>query len=41
MDWNLQKHSVDRRKFSSIQDFVRELIRRDIEAYDKEQKESK
>lgn len=35
-EWKLEKHAVDKRKFSSVQDFIRELIRRDIEAYDKE-----
>ncbi len=36
-EWTLERHCVDKRKFSSVQDFIRELIRRDIENYDKEQ----
>ena len=40
-DWDLTKYTTGVKKFSSVQDFIRELIRRDIEAYEKEQKESK
>lgn len=36
MVWSLQKHAIDNRKYPSIQDFVRELIRRDIEGWDKQ-----
>ncbi|MDP3742630.1 MAG: hypothetical protein Q8R15_04920 [Candidatus Micrarchaeota archaeon] len=35
-DWNLNDYSTSKRKFPSMQDYVRELIRRDIEAYEKE-----
>lgn len=40
LDWNLKDHAEGKRKFPSVQDFIRELIRRDIEAYDKEIRES-
>jgi len=33
--WKLEKHATNR-KFASIQDLIRELVRRDIEAFDKE-----
>jgi hypothetical protein len=36
-DWNLQSYATEKRKFGSIQDYVRELIRRDIEAFEREQ----
>ncbi|MEK6923868.1 MAG: hypothetical protein AABW54_01350 [Candidatus Micrarchaeota archaeon] len=32
-DWNLEEYSKEKRKFSSVQDYIRELVRRDIEAY--------
>ncbi len=35
-DWALGDYATSKRKFPSIQDYVRELIRRDIEAYEKE-----
>ncbi len=41
IDWELEKYAVEKRKFSGVQDYVREIIRRDIEIYDKEQKEQK
>ncbi len=37
-DWKLEAHSTKKRKFSSVQDFIRELIRRDIETLEKEEK---
>lgn len=40
LDWDLKEHAESNRKFPSVQDFIRELIRRDIEAYSKEQRES-
>lgn len=40
-DWDLEKHAVDKRKFPSVQDLIRELIRRDIEAWEKEESERK
>ncbi|MBI5228673.1 hypothetical protein HY991_01075 [Candidatus Micrarchaeota archaeon] len=39
IDWKLEKHATEKRKFSSVQDFIRELIRRDIEALAKEQQQ--
>ncbi|MFH0713224.1 MAG: hypothetical protein V1722_01635 [Candidatus Micrarchaeota archaeon] len=35
-EWKLEEYATTTRKFPSIQDYVRELIRRDIEAYEKE-----
>ncbi len=35
-EWKLEDYATTKRKFPSIQDYVRELIRRDIEAYEKE-----
>ncbi len=35
-DWKLGDYTSTRRKFPSVQDYVRELVRRDIEAYEKE-----
>ena len=35
--WDLQPHSMRNRKFPNVQDFIRELIRRDIEDWDKQQ----
>ncbi|HIH20377.1 TPA: hypothetical protein HA244_03860 [Candidatus Micrarchaeota archaeon] len=40
LDWELKEHAEGKRNFPSVQDLIRELIRRDIEAYDKEQRES-
>ncbi len=40
LDWNLKEHAEEKRKFPSVQDLIRELIRRDIEIWDKDQKES-
>ena len=39
IDWKLEKHATDKRKHPSVQDFIRELIRRDIETLDKEQQQ--
>ncbi len=36
LDWDLKEHAESNRKFPSVQDFIRELIRRDIESYDKD-----
>ena len=36
LDWDLREHAEGKRKFPSVQDFIRELIRRDIEALDKD-----
>ncbi len=36
VDWNIQDHAVNKRKFPSVQDFIRELVRRDIESFEKE-----
>ncbi len=41
VDWNLNIYATDKRKFGSIQDYVRELIRRDIEAFEKEENNNK
>lgn len=35
-EWNLESYSIDKRKFPSVQDYIRELVRRDIEQYEKE-----
>ncbi len=35
-EWSLEEYSKETRKFSSVQDYIRELVRRDIEAYEKE-----
>ncbi len=35
-EWKLEDYATIKRKFPSIQDYIRELIRRDIEAYEKE-----
>ncbi len=40
-DWKVEDHAVKNRKFPSVQDFIRELIRRDMEAWDKEELERK
>lgn len=40
-DWELEEYAKDKRKFPSVQDYIRELVRRDIEQYEKEAKESK
>ena len=37
-EWNTEEYAIKTRKFTSVQDFVRELIRRDIENYEKENK---
>ena len=37
-EWNVDDYATKTRKFTSVQDFVRELIRRDIEQYEKENK---
>ena len=37
-EWNVEDYATKTRKFTSVQDFVRELIRRDIENYEKENK---
>ena len=41
VDWNLNSYATEKRKFGSIQDYVRELIRRDIEAFEKEEANNK
>ncbi|MEW5955999.1 MAG: hypothetical protein AB1626_05705 [Candidatus Micrarchaeota archaeon] len=38
VDWNLTEYATSKRKFPSIQDFIRELVRRDIETYEKDNK---
>jgi hypothetical protein len=40
-DWDLEAYAKDKRKFPSVQDYIRELMRRDIEQYEKDAKESK
>jgi len=40
-DWSVEDHAVKNRKFPSVQDFIRELIRRDMELWDKEDLERK
>jgi len=35
-DWELESYSINKRKFPSVQDYIRELIRRDIEQYEKD-----
>ncbi|GEM_PF-1693319 len=40
LDWDLKEHAEAKRKFPSVQDLIRELIRRDIESYDKDSRES-
>lgn len=37
-DWELEEYAKEKRKFPSIQDYIRELIRRDIEEYEKSKK---
>jgi Arc/MetJ-type ribon-helix-helix transcriptional regulator len=37
----VEEHAVRNRKFPSVQDFIRELVRRDMEAWDKEELERK
>lgn len=39
--WKLEKHATKNRNFASIQDFIRELVRRDIEAWEKQKAERK
>lgn len=39
-EWKVENHSTKKRKFPSIQDFVRELVRRDMETLDKEEKQN-
>ena len=34
--WKLEKHATNR-KFASVQDLIRELVRRDIEEFEKKQ----
>ncbi|VVB68036.1 Uncharacterised protein [Candidatus Norongarragalina meridionalis] len=36
-EWKLEKYSTDTRKFPSVQDYIRELVRRDIEAFDEKE----
>jgi Arc/MetJ-type ribon-helix-helix transcriptional regulator len=36
MEWKLEKYATDKRRFPSVQDFIRELVRRDIETIEKE-----
>ncbi len=40
-DWALEEYAKDKRKFPSVQDYIRELVRRDIEQYEREQKEAR
>lgn len=42
-DWEVEKHAIDKKKFASVQDYIRELIRRDMEAHEaqKAEKEKK
>ena len=35
-DWELGEYATEKRKFPSVQDFIRELVRRDIETFEKE-----
>ena len=39
--WKLDKHATKNRKFASVQDFIRELVRRDIENWEKQEAERK
>ncbi len=39
--WKLDKHATKNRKFASVQDFIRELVRRDIEDWEKAKAEEK
>ena len=36
VDWNIKDHAEKKRKFPSVQDLVRELVRRDIAELEKE-----
>ena len=40
-DWSLEYYAKEKRKFPSVQDYIRELIRRDIEAYEQTQQDKK
>ncbi len=40
-EWEVEEYAKDKRKFPSVQDYIRELIRRDMEQYEKEGKEAK
>lgn len=40
VDWDLKEFAEEKRKYPSVQDFIRELVRRDIEIYEKEKRES-
>ena len=35
-EWDLEHYAIEKRKFPSVQDYIRELVRRDIEQYEKE-----
>ena len=35
-EWQLEEYAKEKRKFPSVQDYIRELVRRDIEAYERE-----
>ncbi len=37
-DWDLEEYAKEKRKFPSVQDYIRELMRRDIEEYEKAHK---
>lgn len=39
-DWDIKGHAEKKRLFSSVQDFIRELVRRDIAGLDKEESSS-
>lgn len=36
VDWDIKEHAERKRKFPSVQDLVRELVRRDISEFEKE-----
>ncbi|MFA4946598.1 MAG: hypothetical protein WC607_03635 [Candidatus Micrarchaeia archaeon] len=40
VDWDIKAYAEKKRKFPSVQDFIRELTRRDMEAFNKEEKAS-
>jgi len=37
-DWEIKDHAEKKRKFPSVQDLIRELVRRDIAEFEKEAK---
>jgi hypothetical protein len=40
-EWDVDDFATRKRKFASLQDYIRELIRRDIEVFEKEEKSAK